>query len=274
MEFETLIYSKSEQIAKILLNRPEVRNAENKQMSKEILEAFKMGEADSDVKVIVLAGAGPSFSSGHDLGSPSAIAEKEENPMHVGSREHFMDEEDRWLKSCLYIRDIPKPTIAMVQGHCIMGGFMLATICDLIIAADNASFAEYAVRMGGAAVEYFSHPWELGIRRCKEFLFTAEPIGAEEALRVGLVNRVVPLDNLEAETMALAQKIAAQTAASLKFAKMAANYTQDLQGFRSSIQHFYNIHQLTHAHRSLEGVPVPVQQKSARERIMERDKNS
>ena len=259
MGFETLIYEKIDNITKITLNRPEVRNAENMLMSKEILEAFKAAEADGEVKVIILAGAGPSFSSGHDLGSAAAKAEKEAQPMVLGSREHYVNEENRWLKSCLYIRDIPKPTIAQVQGHCIMGGLMLATICDIIIAAENAQFAEYAVRMGGAAVEYFSHPWELGMRRCKEFLFTSEPISAQEAYRVGMVNRVVPLDKLEEETMNLAKKIALQSASALKFAKMSVNYTQDLMGFKSAINYFYNIHQLTHAHRSLEGISLPQQ---------------
>lgn len=272
MEFETLTYEKIDNIAKITMNRPEVRNAENMQMSKEISEAFGSAEADGDVKVIILAGAGPSFSSGHDIGSAAAKAEREKDPMVLGSREHYINEEDRWLKSCLRIRDIPKPTIAQVQGHCIMGGLMLATICDIIIAADNAQFAEYAVRMGGAGVEYFSHPWELGMRRCKEFLFTGDPIDAQEAWRVGMINRVVPLDKLEEETMNLAKKIALQSPSALKFAKMAVNYTQDLMGFKSAINYFYNIHQLTHAHRSLEGVAVPQQDAgSVKEYVKSRD---
>ena len=274
MEFETLIYEKMENIVKITMNRPEVRNAENVKMSGEIADAFHLAEADDDVKVIILAGAGPSFSSGHDLGSPAAQAEREKNPMVLGSRDHYVNEENRWLKSCLHIRDIPKPTIAQVQGHCIMGGLMLATICDMIIAADNAQFAEYAVRMGGAGVEYFSHPWELGMRRCKEFLFTAEPIDAQEAWRVGMVNRVVPLDSLEEETMNLAKKIALQSASALKFAKMSVNYTQDLMGFKSAIQYFYNVHQLTHAHRSLESVSPQEGRGSVRDYIKSRDETA
>jgi len=272
MAFETVIYEKIDNIAKITMNRPEVRNAENRQMSKEIAEAFAMADEDSDVKVIILAGAGPSFSSGHDMGSPAAIAEREEHPVQMGSREHYDDEENRWLKSCLRIRDIPKPTIAQVQGHCIMGGLMLATVCDLIIAADNAQFAEYAVRMGGAAVEYFSHPWELGTRKCKEFLFTGDPIDAQEAWRLGMVNRVVPIEKLEEETMNLAKKIALQNPSALKFAKMAVNYTQDRMGFRDSILYFYNIHQLTHAHGALAGVSAqPRERRSVKEFVRARD---
>ncbi|MFC1864942.1 enoyl-CoA hydratase-related protein, partial [Chloroflexota bacterium] len=139
MAFEAIIYEKIDHIAKITMNRPEVRNAENRQMSKEIAEAFSLAEEDSEVRVIILAGAGPSFSAGHDMGSQAAIAERENSPpLQVGSFEHYLLEESRWIKPWSHIRDMDKPTIAQVQGYCIMGGLMLATMCDLIIAADDA----------------------------------------------------------------------------------------------------------------------------------------
>ena len=252
MTFETVIYEKIGNVVKVTMNRPEVRNAESRQMSKEIAEAFGMAEEDDDVRVIILAGAGPSFSAGHDLGSAAAVAEKEKAPpVQAGSFEHYLAEESRWIKPWLHIRDMPKPTIAQVQGYCIMGGLMLASMCDLIIASEDARFAERAVRAGGAAVEYFSHPWEFGIRKAKELLFTGDYIDAQEAWRLGMVNRVVPLEKLAEETMNLAETIAVQSPSSLKFIKQAVNYVQDLQGFRNSIHYFYNLHQLTHAQRTL-----------------------
>lgn len=274
MTFETVLYEKSNGVAKITLNRPAVRNAENRQMSREVLEVFKMAEEDNEVRVIVLAAAGSTFSSGHDLGSQAAIAENQQNPINptMGRYEH---EEERWLKSWLHVRDIDKPTIAAVQGYCIMGGFMLATMCDLIVAADDAKFADMAVRMGGAAVEYFSHPWELGFRKCKEFLFTGDYIDAQEAYRLGMVNKVVPLAKLEEETMNLANKIALQQPHALKLAKQAVNYTQDLMGFRESLQYLFNIHQLTHAYGALDpslSVLASRGNKGLKDMLAERDK--
>lgn len=271
MSFETIIYGKNNGVAKITLNRPEVRNAENRQMSKEVLEAFKLAEEDNEVIVVVLAAAGTSFSSGHDLGSEAAKEENKREPVNptMGRYEH---EEERWFKSWMHVRDMDKPTIASVQGYCIMGGFMLATMCDLIVAADDARFADMAVRMGGAAVEYFSHPWELGIRKCKEFLFTGDYIDAQEAYRLGMVNKVVPREKLEEETMNLANKIALQKPHALKLAKQAVNYTQDLMGFRESLRFLFNIHQLTHAYREIDpSMSVMARNKSVKEFLADRD---
>lgn len=250
MDYKTVIYEKIDRVAKITMNRPEYRNAESIQMSKDIQAAFKQGEADEDVRVIVLAGAGKDFSAGHDLGTPEARAEREQspsNPQHT-IEDQFVREAWRWLDGPLYIRDIPKPTIAMVQGHCIMGGFILATMCDLIVASEDASFVDMGQRFGTPAVEYFSHPWELGVRKAKEFLFTAEPITAQEAWRLGMVNRVVPRENLEEETMNLANKIALAHPFALRIAKMSCNATQDMQGYRNSMLNPFVLHQLGHAY--------------------------
>lgn len=248
MAFETVLYDKIDKVAKITMNRPEVRNAENQQLSREIQEAFKMAEADEDVRVIILAGAGPDFSSGHDLGTPAARAEMEKNPPQPGLEWGMNMETWRWLEGPLYIRDIPKPTIAQVQGHAIMGGFLLASMCDIIIASEDATFQDMAVRFGVPSVEYFSHPWELGIRKAKEFLFTGDPITAQEAWQAGMVNRVVPREKLEEETMNLAQKIAQNHPFALRLVKMSCNATQDIQGFKPSMLPQFLFHQIGHAH--------------------------
>lgn len=248
MAFETVLYEKFDHVAKITMNRPEVRNAESQQLSREIQEAFKVAEADDDMRVIILAGAGPDFSSGHDLGTPAARAEMEKNPPQPGLEGQMNMENWRWLEGPLYIRDILKPTIAQVQGHAIMGGYLLASMCDLIIASEDATFQDMAVQFGVPSVEYFSHPWELGIRKAKEFLFTAEPMAAQEAWRLGMVNRVVPREKLEEETMTLAQKIAANQPFALRLVKMACNATQDIQGFKQSLVPQFLLHQIGHAH--------------------------
>ncbi len=257
MGFKTVIYEKADSIARITMNRPEVRNAETALMSQEILDAFKMAEADNEVKVIVLAGAGMDFSSGHDLGSPAAIAERQQNPPLPGVEGMVNSEMKRWLQAPLYVRDIPKPTIAQVQGHCIMGGMLLATMCDIIIASEDATFQDMGVRFGTPSVEFFSHPWELGTRKTKEMLFTGDPIPAHEAWRLGMVNRVVPREKLEEETMKLARRIALNHPFALKVVKMACNAAQDVQGYRASLLPAFLLHELGHANARLDPNYIP-----------------
>jgi enoyl-CoA hydratase len=146
-------------------------------------------------------------------------------------------------------RDLPKPTIAQVQGYCIMGGMMIASACDLIIASEDAQFADRAVKWGGAHVQYFSMPWDFGPRKTKEYLFTGDFISAAQAERAGLVNRVVAREKLEEETMALAQRIAERDPYALKLAKASVNETQDAQGWRQAMENAFKNYMLTIPHR-------------------------
>jgi enoyl-CoA hydratase len=157
-------------------------------------------------------------------------------------------EEEIYLGMCRRWRNIPKPTIAQVQGKCIAGGLMLAWVCDLIVASDDAMFSDPVVQMGVCGVEYFAHPWELGARKAKEMLFTADWVTAEEAHRLGMVNHVVPRDELESFTLALAQKIAEKPSFALKLAKEAVNQTLEAQGQWQAMLAVFNLHQLAHAH--------------------------
>ncbi len=253
MAFQYILYEKIEKVAKVTMNRPEVRNAENPGMNKEMFEAFDMAAKDPDVRVIILAGAGPSFSAGHDMGSPAGVAERAKAPPRKGgSFEGYLGEESRWVFPMLALRDMPKPMIAQVQGYCIMGGCMLATMCDFIIASEDAKFSERASRQGGYSTEFFSYVYELGAKKAKEYLMTGDYFDAQEAYRLGMVNRVVPLDKLEEETMNFAQKLALQSAYSLNFIKQAVNYVQDLMGYRQAIRFGFNIHSLTHSHRAID----------------------
>ena len=284
MSWETVLYEKTDGVAKIIMNRPEVLNAESTLMSKELQEAFKVAESEDDVRVIILAGAGSDFSSGHDIGSPPEWAARQEKTAqdlaHNKGRVEagMLEEQWRFLDGPMYIRDIWKPTIAQVQGQCFMGGFMLACMCDLIMASEDATFTDMGQRYGVPSVEYFCRPWELGIRKAKEFLFTCQPISAEEAWRLGMVNHVVPREQLEEETRKMANQIALGHPFALKVIKMACNATQDIQGFKPSMLPSFLLHQLGHAYtaQNPDHYPSSAGQRrdgsSIKEQIIERDK--
>ena len=196
MNFRTLSYEKLGAVLRITANRPEVLNAQSRVMIVELDEAFRTASDDADVRVIIVAGAGAHFSAGHDLGSREELEDQQAHPVGPGIAENLQRLSELYLETCLRWRDVPKPTIAQVQGYCIMGGLMLASCCDLIIAAEDALFADRAVRWGGSHVQYFSMPWDLGPRKAKEYLFTGDYIDARTALELGLVNRVVKREAL------------------------------------------------------------------------------
>ena len=160
-------------------------------------------------------------------------------------------------------RDLPKPTIAQVQGYCIMGGLMIASACDIIIASEDAQFADRAVKWGGSHVQYFSMPWDFGPRKTKEYLFTGDFISATDAEKAGLVNRVVARERLEAETMALAQRIAERDPFALKLAKASVNETQDAQGWRQAMENAFKNYMLTIPHRIEMGTYGPAAREKA-----------
>src|SRR5690606_35623877 len=199
------------------MNRPTYRNAQNSAMTYALDDAFYRAAADDDIKVVVLTGAGDHFSAGHDIGSPGRDIDTSFERRaglwwdHVGKQgveSRYARESEVYLGMCRRWRELPKPTIAMVQGACIAGGLILAWCCDLVVAADDAFFADPVVRMGIPGVEYFAHPWVMGPRFATEFLFTGDRIGARRALELGMVNRVVLRAELRTETFALAERIA------------------------------------------------------------------
>src|SRR4051795_9225221 len=216
MQTEFIQYDVADNIATITLNRPEAANAQNMPLLDDLDEAWCKAADDPEVKVIVLQANGKHFSSGHDLkaGDPS-------QPTKFTLAGIDATESKRYLEYTLRWRNMPKPSIAAVQGVCIAGGLLLAWPCDLIIAADNAKFSDPVVTMGIGGVEYHGHTWELGARLAKEILFTGRSITADEAKSVGMVNRVVPLAELESATRELALQIAAQPQWALRMAKRA-----------------------------------------------------
>lgn len=257
-DFSTVTYDVTASgVARIMLNRPERRNAQNHRLLYELNAAFDLAAQDDSVKVIILSGAGPHFSAGHDLRDPGPIpGEIEDYPpictwggFSLPGAEGWMAvEEEIYLGMSRRWRSIPKPTIAQVHGQVIMGGLMLMWVCDLIVASDDASFRDFAVDMGVCGVEWFAHPWELGARKAKEMLFTGEAISAADAHRLGMLNHVVPRDELESFTDDLALRIARQPTFALKLAKEAVNQTLDAQGQMTAIQGAFSLHQIAHSH--------------------------
>jgi enoyl-CoA hydratase len=246
-------YEVADRIATITLNRPEAANAQNTSLLDELDAAWTRAADDGDVKVILLRAAGKHFSAGHDLNSGEPVPDK------ITLELVYRHENRRYLEYTLRWRNVPKPSIAAVQGRCIAGGLMLCWPCDLIVAADDALFSDPVVLMGIGGVEYHGHTWELGPRKAKEILFTGRPLTAEEAERTGMVNRVVPREALDAETMALARQIARMPSFGLRQAKRAVNQTLDVQGFYAAIQTVFDVHQTGHGNAlSVSGYPVLV----------------
>jgi enoyl-CoA hydratase len=252
-------YEPSGPVALVTMNRPEYGNAQNSAMTYALDEAFYRAAEDDAVKVIVLAGAGKHFSGGHDIGSPDRDAHVSfprraglwwDHVGKDGAESRFARESEVYLGMCRRWREVPKPMIAKVQGACIAGGLMLAWVCDLIVAADDAFFADPVVRMGIPGVEYFAHPWVMGPRHAKEFLFLGERISATRAYELGMINRVVPRDDLAAEVTTLATKISAMPRLGLALTKKAVNQAEDAMGLQLGMDSVFGLHHLAHAHNA------------------------
>jgi enoyl-CoA hydratase len=259
-EQDVVLYEKRERVAVVTMNRPQFRNAQNARMTFAIDDAFKRAIADDDVAVIVLTGAGPHFSAGHDIGTPGRDVNKDFARVATMYWPHadkpatenlFVREQELYLGMCRRWREIPKPTIAMVQGACIAGGLALAWCCDLIIAADDAFFSDPVLKMGIPGIEYFAHPHMLKPRIAKELLFTGERLDAARALQLGMINRVVERSRLEDETLAIGRRIAEMPRFALALAKQAINHAEERMGLRESMDAAYGLHQLAHAHNAL-----------------------
>jgi enoyl-CoA hydratase len=253
---EPVLYALADGIATLTLNRPQFGNAQNSQMTYALDAAFKRAVNDEAVRVIVLRGAGKHFNAGHDIGTPGQDGDQPfervqlwwDHADKLGAEKIYAREQEIYIGMCRRWHDIPKPSIAMVHGACIAGGLMLAWVCDLIVASDDAFFQDPVVRMGVPGVEYFAHAQELNPRIAKEFLFLGERMSAERAHMMGMVNRVVPRERLEAETYAMAARIAMQPRLGLALTKQVLNRIEELQGLRAGIDLAFGYHHLAHAH--------------------------
>lgn len=213
-------------VRRLTLNRPELLNALNARLMAELSEALRRAEGD-DSRVVVLAGAGRAFCSGFDLKEEAEAGERDV----AAWREELAAD----LARMLQIFDHPKPVVAMVHGYCLAGGCDLMMMCDVAVASDDAVFGEPEIRFGSGVVAMVM-PWLVGARKAKELLFTGEDrIPADEALRIGLVNRVVPRERLEEETMRLARRIAALDPVAVSLTKRSINRSLEAAGFREAL---------------------------------------
>jgi enoyl-CoA hydratase/carnithine racemase len=247
-------------IARITLDRPRTRNAQNRGLLTELGDAFLRAEADDTVRVVILCGAGPMFSSGHDMGSREAIAERQPGPdqhpsvvvnggTRLGAEARMLQEWHYFFENTRRWRNLRKITIASVQGAVYAAGLMLMWACDLIVAADDVTFADVVgTRLGMCGVEYFAHPWEFGPRKAKELLLTGDSISVDEAYRLGMVSKVFGVDSLEDETLAFARRIAQTNTMAALLIKESVNQSVDHMGFYNALNACFTIHQVNHAH--------------------------
>jgi len=247
-------------VARIELNRPDKKNAQNRHLLVELDEAFERAQRDDAVRVVILSGAGPIFSSGHDLGSAEAIRERSPGPdqhesyagnggTREGAEKRMLGEWHYFFQNTLRWRNLRKITIAEVRGGVYAAGLMLMWACDLIVAGDDTIFADVVgTRLGMCGVEYFAHPWELGPRKAKELLLTGDSIDAEEAYRLGMVNKVFAVESLREKTDEFAARIARLPTMTSLLIKESVNQTQDQMGFYNALQACFTIHQLNHAY--------------------------
>jgi enoyl-CoA hydratase len=228
MDYSQITYERVGHVARVSLNRPRYRNPIGRICVEELDHAFSAAVDDPEVRAILLRGEGDHFSAGHDLGTPEKIQDDEERPYPPGGKGRFYRSWELYIEPGLRWRNLPIPTIAAVQGYCIFGGWMVATTMDIIFASQDALFL-------GSKFQYFSVPWDLGIRKAKEILFEPRFIPAEEAREFGFVNRVFEKDELDEEAMAYATRVAENDAFGLRFAKLAINQAQDQQGYTNHI---------------------------------------
>jgi enoyl-CoA hydratase len=247
-------------IARIMLNRPESRNAQNRSLLVDLGDAFLEAEADDNVRVVILGGLGPMFSSGHDLGSKGAIAERTPGPdqhpsykingaTRKGAENLMIQEWHYFYTNTLRWRNLRKITIAQMHGTVYAAGLMLMWACDLICCDEDTEFADVVgTRLGMCGVEYFAHPWEFGVRKTKELMLTADSVTADEAHRIGMVSKVFKADELGDKTLEFAKRIAALPTMTSLLIKESVNQTQDNMGFYNALQACFILHQLNHSH--------------------------
>jgi enoyl-CoA hydratase len=226
--FETIIYEPGT-VARVILNRPERQNAQSWLLLREMERAFAAAVDDAECKVIVLSGAGKSFSAGHDLDSEEQRSYGREQQRDLDPYARSELYRDIYIDSHLRWRNLTKPMIAMVHGYCIFGGWMIAAAMDVIYASSDALF----IPVYG---DYFTTTWDVGARKAKEILFGNKFMTAAEAMQWGFVNRVIEPDQLEIETLRYAARVAENSAVQNRTIKHAVNQTLDVMGFSTSVR--------------------------------------
>lgn len=252
-------YEVRDGVAWIMLDRPQYGNAQNYRLLNELDDGFRSAVDDPAVKVVVLGGNGKHFSAGHDIGTPDKDTHMARERRDLwwdhtgldGAERQYILEQDAYLGLCRRWQAMPKPAIAMVQGACIAGGLMLAWVCDMIVASDDAFFQDPVLRMNQPGVEYFAHAFELPPRIAREFLYLGQRMPAQRAYELGMINRVVPRDELQAEVTRIAAEIAERPRLGLALTKQAINLVEDMRGKRTSMDAVFHMHHFAHAQNQL-----------------------
>jgi enoyl-CoA hydratase len=239
MEYQHIIYQPGK-VARIIFNRPQCLNAQSYLMLEELDSAFSSAEKDPQCGCIVLSGAGKAFSVGHDIGTDEDQDYKKQQgyagraDMNVSR--WFEDMRKLYVEFTLAWRNLSKPTIAMVHGYCIFGGWMLASAMDVVFCAEDAQFLP-------GFVEYFSTPWDIGPRRAKEILFEHRFVTAREAYNYGFVSRIFSADALEQETLSYADRVADNYLSNtswVRFCKFSINHMEETMGMEGEISAAFN----------------------------------
>jgi enoyl-CoA hydratase len=240
-EYRDILLERLGPVLRISHNRAHVRNAESVALLQELDDALHRAKTDEDVRVVIFAGKGDHFSAGHD------IKEAQKRPGLPTVEQRWDFEQSIYFDTALRIWDFPKPTIAQVQGACIGGAFMVANMCDLLVASTDAYFADPVCHsLAAAAVEVLIHPWVMGLRQAKDMLYTGRRVGAQEAMQMGMVNKLVDRKELEESALELARRIAEAPPFALRLVKRSLNRSLDAQGFRSALDSHFDTHQLSH----------------------------
>jgi enoyl-CoA hydratase len=216
-------------VRRLTLNRPEKRNALNYDLRGELVAALRAGDGDPDVRVMIVRGAGTSFSAGYELGGGN---EGQELPWFTSQGEGFWPRHvtEGWMG----IWDLNTPVIAQVHGYCLAGGSELATGCDLVYAAHDARIGYPAVRFGVPDMQF--HAWFVGMRAAMEMMLTGDSISGEEAARLGWANRSFPAGDLDAEVLAVAERVALVPPEIVALNKRTVHRAMEAMGLRTAIR--------------------------------------
>lgn len=267
MEFETLIYEPlSDNVVRLTLNRPEKLNALSPQLLGEFDQALDTFESDRDASVLIIRGAGRAFCAGFDITSQregKGLGEFSVTTDRLGLKKII----ERWQR----LWSLPKPTIAQVQGYCLAGGTELVGHCDIVFAADDAQFGHPAGRSMGVIPTLSMWPYLIGMRKSKELFFTGDLIAAPDALQWGLVNRVVPRDQLDDETVAFAKRVAMVPLDLLTLHKAAVNRFFEIMGLRAAEQSAADLDVIAHQTPAVKAWSKAAREKGLKDALKGRD---
>jgi enoyl-CoA hydratase len=261
-DFEYVLYEPVDdgRIVRVMLNRPEARNAQNRGMLVELNAAMLQAEADDEVRVVILGGMGKMFSAGHDMGSKVSMDEMTPGPgLHptrtingatrTGAEALMLQEWHYYFDNTRRWRNLRKITIGQAHGDVYAAGLMLLWACDLIVCDASTRFADVVgARLGMCGVEYFAHPWEFGPRKAKELLLTGDALGADEAHALGMISKVFPVGELDDRTVEFARRIAELPTMTSLLVKEAVNQSVDNMGFYNALNACFTLHELNHSH--------------------------